>query len=48
MLKELLKEKEIGEDDERRGEDQIQKVTDRFIGKVEEMLAAKEADLLEI
>ncbi|MFT7288427.1 MAG: ribosome recycling factor [Halieaceae bacterium] len=48
MLKELLKDKEIGEDDERRGGEQIQKLTDSFIAKVDERLAAKEADLLEI
>jgi ribosome recycling factor len=48
MLKDLLKEKEIGEDDERRGEDEIQKLTDSFIARVEKMLAEKEADLMEI
>jgi len=48
MLKELLKEKEIGEDDERRGQDEIQKLTDSFIARIEKMLAEKEADLMEI
>ncbi|WOJ93574.1 ribosome recycling factor [Congregibacter variabilis] len=48
MLKELVKDKEIGEDDERRGQDQIQKLTDSFVARVDEMLTAKEADLLEI
>ncbi len=48
MLKELVKEKEISEDDERRGQDQVQKITDSFVARVEEMLAAKESDLLEI
>lgn len=48
MLKELLKDKDIGEDDERRGQDQIQKLTDAFVARVDEMLTAKEADLLEI
>lgn len=48
MLKDLLKEKEISEDEERRGEDEIQKLTDRFVAEVEKLLAAKEADLLEI
>lgn len=47
-LKELLKEKEIGEDDERRGQDEIQKVTDQYITKVDAALAAKEKDLMEI
>ena len=48
MLRELVKDKEISEDEERRGEEQIQKLTDSFVARVEEMLAAKEADLLEI
>ncbi len=48
MLKELEKDKEISEDDERRGHDGIQKVTDSYIAQVEKMLAAKEADLMEI
>ncbi len=48
MLKELVKDKEISEDEERRGQDQVQKLTDGFIARVEEMLTGKEADLLEI
>ncbi|MEO0436310.1 MAG: ribosome recycling factor [Pseudomonadota bacterium] len=48
MLKELEKEKDISEDDERRGQERVQKVTDSFIARIEEMLAHKEADLLEI
>lgn len=48
MLKELVKEKEISEDDERRGHDEVQKLTDGFIAKIEKLLAAKEADLMEI
>ena len=44
----LLKEKEISEDEERKAQDDVQKITDRFIAKVEEALAAKEKDLLEI
>lgn len=47
-LKELLKEKEITEDDQRRGEDQIQKLTDKFIAEVDKLLEEKEADLMEI
>lgn len=47
-VKDLLKEKEIGEDEERRAEDAVQKLTDRFIAEVERALAAKEADLIEI
>ncbi len=47
-FKELLKEKEISEDDERRAQDQIQKLTDQFIADVEKVLQAKEAELMEI
>ena len=48
MLKELVKEKEIGEDDERRGQDAVQKLTDSYIEKIEKLLKQKEADLMEI
>ncbi len=47
-LKELLKEKEISEDDERRAEAEIQKLTDQHVARVDEMLAEKEQDLLSI
>ena len=48
LLKEYLKEKEISEDDERRGQEIIQNLTDDFISKVEQLLEIKEKDLLEI
>ena len=48
MLKELVKDKEIGEDDERRGQEDVQKLTDSFIAQIEKLLAEKEADLMEI
>lgn len=48
MLKELVKDKEISEDDERRGQDMVQKTTDAFVAKVEEALGVKETDLMEI
>lgn len=47
-VKDLLKEKEIGEDDDRRAQDEIQKITDRFIAEVDKSLSAKETDLMEI
>jgi ribosome recycling factor len=47
-LKELLKEKKISEDDERRAQDDVQKLTDRFIGEIDKVLHAKEADLMAI
>ena len=48
LLKEYLNEKEISEDDERRGQEIIQNLTDDFISKVEQLLELKEKDLLEI
>ncbi|MCB1689884.1 MAG: ribosome recycling factor [Halioglobus sp.] len=48
MLKEMVKEKEISEDDERRGQDEVQKLTDSFVAKIEQLLADKEADLMQI
>lgn len=47
-LKELQKEKEITEDDQRRGEDQIQKLTDKFVAEVDKLLEQKESDLMAI
>ena len=48
QTKDLEKEKEISEDDERRAEADIQKITDKFIADVDGALAVKEKDLLEI
>lgn len=48
QLKDLLKDKEISEDDERRGQDEIQKVTDKFIADVDKALAQKETDLMAV
>ena len=47
-FKNLLKDKEISEDDDRRAQDDIQKLTDSFIKSAEEHLAAKEKELMEI
>lgn len=47
-IKELLKNKEIAEDEERRLNDATQKITDKFTAEVEVMLAAKEKDLMAI
>jgi ribosome recycling factor len=47
-LKELLKAKEVSEDDERRAQDDVQKLTDRHIADIDEVLAAKEADLMAV
>lgn len=47
-LKTLLKDKEIGEDDERKAADEVQKLTDAFVKKVDEVLADKEKELMEV
>ncbi|MDO9622014.1 MAG: ribosome recycling factor, partial [Moraxellaceae bacterium] len=47
-IKELQKEKEISEDDERRASDEVQKITDRFVAEVDKLLAAKEAELMQV
>ncbi|MGI0152319.1 MULTISPECIES: ribosome recycling factor [Pseudidiomarina] len=47
-LKDLLKEKEISEDEERRATEEIQKLTDTYIAKIDEALAEKEKDLMEV
>ncbi|MEJ2275191.1 MAG: ribosome recycling factor [Woeseiaceae bacterium] len=47
-VKELLKEKMIGEDEERKAEGEIQQITDKYIAEIDEVLAAKEAELMEI
>jgi ribosome recycling factor len=46
-LKDLLKEKMIAEDDERRGQDEIQKLTDRYVATVDALLKDKEAEIME-
>ena len=47
-IKELLKEKMIGEDEERRAEGEIQDITDKYVAQIDEVLAVKEAELMEI
>jgi ribosome recycling factor len=47
-VKELLKEKMIGEDDERRAEDEIQTITDKYIAEIDQTLAEKESELMEV
>jgi len=47
-FKELLKEKEISEDDERRASDRIQKLTDQYVEEIEKLVEVKEAELMEI
>jgi len=47
-VKDLLKEKDISEDEERKAQDDVQKITNSFIAEVDKTLAAKETDLMEI
>jgi ribosome recycling factor len=48
QLKDLVKDKSISEDDERRAAEVIQKLTDKYIAEVDTVLAQKEKDLMEI
>jgi ribosome recycling factor len=48
QLKDLLKQKKVAEDEERRAQDDVQKLTDRYITEVDKMLAAKETDLMAV
>jgi len=48
QLKDLLKEKEISEDEDRRAQDEVQKLTDKYVAEVDKALEAKEADLMAV
>jgi ribosome recycling factor len=48
QLKDLLKKKEVAEDDERRAQDEVQKLTDRSIAEIDKILEVKETDLMAI
>lgn len=47
-LKRLIKDKEISEDDERRMQDEVQKLTDKFVAEVDKLLQIKEAELMAV
>ncbi len=47
-IKDLLKEKMIGQDDEHRAEDEIQAITDKHVAEIDKILADKEAELMEV
>ena len=47
-IKSLLKDKDISEDEARQGEDEIQKITDKYVKEMDTQLSAKEAELMEI
>jgi len=48
QLKKLLKDKTISEDEERRAQDEVQKLTDRFVAEIDKALLAKETDLMAV
>lgn len=48
QLKKLLKDKAVSEDEERRAQDEVQKLTDRFVGEIEKLLTAKEAEVMAV
>lgn len=48
QLKKLVKDKSVSEDEERRAQDEVQKLTDRFIAEIDKALHAKEADLMAV
>ncbi len=47
-LKDLLKKKQVAEDEERRAQDEVQKLTDRHIAEIDKLLQQKESDLMAI
>jgi len=47
-LKDLLKQKKVAEDEERRAQDDVQKLTDRYVAEIDKLLQAKEADLMAV
>src|SRR5690606_21593987 len=47
-LKKLLKDKEISEDEDRRGQDEVQKLTDRYVAEIDKLVAQKEAEIMTV
>lgn len=47
-VKELLKEKLVSQDDERRGETEIQKLTDKYVAEIDQLLAGKEKEIMQV
>lgn len=47
-LKKLLKDKEISEDDDRRAQDVIQKMTDKYVGEIDKIISEKEAEIMKV
>ena len=47
-VKEMLKEKLLSQDDDRRAQDEVQKITDKYVAEIDQVLAEKEKDLMKI
>ncbi|MDQ9171527.1 ribosome recycling factor [Oxalobacteraceae bacterium R-40] len=47
-LKKLLKDKAVSEDDERRAQDEVQKLTDKFVAEIDKIMAEKEKEILTV
>ncbi|NYT64826.1 ribosome recycling factor [Alcaligenaceae bacterium] len=47
-LKKLVKDKEISEDDERRTQDEVQKLTDRYVSEIDKLIVQKEAEIMTV
>ncbi len=47
-LKDMLKKKEVSEDDERRAQDEVQKLTDRYVAEIDKVVAEKEKEVLTV
>ena len=47
-LKKLAKDKEISEDDERRSQDEVQKMTDRFVAEIDKIISEKEKEIMTV
>ncbi|MCK9507245.1 MAG: ribosome recycling factor [Pigmentiphaga sp.] len=48
QLKRLLKDKEISEDEDRRGQDEVQKLTDRYVSEIDKIITDKEAEIMKV
>lgn len=47
-FKKMVKDKDISEDEERRGQDDIQKITDKFVAEIDKMVSEKEAEIMKV
>ena len=47
-LKKLVKDKEISEDEDRRGQDEVQKLTDRYVAEIDKLVTQKEAEIMTV